>query len=160
MRDHNTTSERYTLKRGNGQRNGRLAEDLAARFFQRHGLALLARTVRCRGGERDLVCRDARTLAFVAVRRRRNEADGGAAASFTTSPQDRVLLAGSPYDAVARACGEIRPGDRLPLTREPNHRHDRNARSTTGRRSAPRKPCRGACARRRRAPRSAPRELA
>jgi len=36
-------------------------------------------------------------------------------------------LAGSQYYAVARVWHEIRPGDRLTLTREPDNRHDRNA---------------------------------
>ena len=36
-------------------------------------------------------------------------------------------LAGSQYYAVARVWNEIRPGDRLTLTREPENRHDRNA---------------------------------
>ena len=36
-------------------------------------------------------------------------------------------LAGSQYYAVASVWNEIRPGDRLTLTREPNNRHDRNA---------------------------------
>ena len=36
-------------------------------------------------------------------------------------------LAGSQFYAVARVWDEIRPGDRLTLTREPDNRHDRNA---------------------------------
>jgi hypothetical protein len=36
-------------------------------------------------------------------------------------------LAGSQYYAMARVWHEIRPGDRLTLTREPDNRHDRNA---------------------------------
>lgn len=36
-------------------------------------------------------------------------------------------LAGSQYYAMARIWSEIRPGDRLTLTREPENRHDRNA---------------------------------
>ena len=36
-------------------------------------------------------------------------------------------LAGSQYYAVAKVWDEIRPGDRLTLTREPENRHDRNA---------------------------------
>lgn len=36
-------------------------------------------------------------------------------------------LAGSQFYAVARVWNEIKPGDRLTLTREPENRHDRNA---------------------------------
>ena len=36
-------------------------------------------------------------------------------------------LAGSRYYAVSRVWNEIRPGDRLTLTREPDNRHDRYA---------------------------------
>ena len=36
-------------------------------------------------------------------------------------------LAGSQYYAVAQVWKEIRTGDRLTLTREPDNRHDRNA---------------------------------
>ena len=36
-------------------------------------------------------------------------------------------LAGSQYYAVSTVWSEIRPGDRLTLTREPNNCHDRNA---------------------------------
>ena len=36
-------------------------------------------------------------------------------------------LAGSQYYAVSQVWEQIRPGDRLTLTREPDNRHDRNA---------------------------------
>jgi hypothetical protein len=36
-------------------------------------------------------------------------------------------LAGSQYHALDAVWTQIRPGDRLTLTREPNNRHDRNA---------------------------------
>lgn len=36
-------------------------------------------------------------------------------------------LAGSQYHALAKVWSQIRPGDRLTLTREPDNRHDRNA---------------------------------
>ena len=97
MGDHNTTSERCSLTGRDGQANGRRAEELAAHFLERHGLTLLARNVRCRGGELDLVCRDGATLVFVEVRLRRNEDYGGAAASITATKQQRVILAARHY---------------------------------------------------------------
>ena len=111
MGDHNTTSERCILAGSNSQRTGQLAEDLAARFLEQHGLTLLARNFRCRGGELDLVCRDRETLIFVEVRLRRNAAFGGAAASITARKQRRVILAArcylathGPSSPAGRAC--------------------------------------------------------
>jgi putative endonuclease len=60
-----------------------IAEELAARFLERHGLNVLLRNYRCRGGEVDLICRERRVLVFVEVRLRRNASFGGAAASIT-----------------------------------------------------------------------------
>lgn len=77
--------------------NGKLAEDLAARFLERQGLAVLTRNFRCRGGEIDLVCRDRKSLVFVEVRLRRNTAYGGAGASITVNKQRRVILAAQHY---------------------------------------------------------------
>jgi putative endonuclease len=97
MGDNNTTSERCALAAADGQTNGRRAEALAARFLERHGLTVLARNVRCRGGELDLVCRDSQTLVFIEVRLRRHAAYGGAAASVTSDKQQRVILAARHY---------------------------------------------------------------
>lgn len=54
---------------------------------------MVARNVRCRGGEIDLVCLDHGTLVFVEVRLRSNNRYGGAAASITTHKQRRIILA-------------------------------------------------------------------
>jgi len=76
---------------------GKRAEDLAARFLEQRGLAVVARNFRCRGGEIDLVCRDGKSLVFVEVRLRRNVRYGGAAASITTRKQKRIILAARHY---------------------------------------------------------------
>jgi putative endonuclease len=76
---------------------GRAAEDLAARFLERHGLAIVARNYRCRAGEIDLVARDGDTLAFVEVRLRGTAAFGGAAASVDAAKQRRILRAARHY---------------------------------------------------------------
>ena len=52
-------------------RSGKCAEDLAAAYLTAHGLELLARNVRCKAGEIDLVCRDGRVLVLIEVRQRR-----------------------------------------------------------------------------------------
>ena len=102
MGNNNSTSESRSepariSSQGGGRANGKLAEELAARFLEKRGLAVLARNVRCRGGELDLVCRDEQTLVFVEVRLRRSEAFGGAAASITATKQRRVILAARHY---------------------------------------------------------------
>lgn len=62
---------------------GRAAEDTAARFLERAGLAVVARNVRFRAGELDLVCRDGPRWVFVEVKSRDTswgEAPGAAVA--------------------------------------------------------------------------------
>lgn len=76
---------------------GRLAEDLAAHHLESHGLRVLKRNFRVRGGEIDLICRDGRTLVFVEVRLRSSQAFGGAAASITATKRRRLILAARVY---------------------------------------------------------------
>ena len=76
---------------------GDLAESLAAQFLEQHGLKVLTRNFRCRGGEIDLICRNGKTLVFVEVRRRRSASFGGAGASITRSKQRRIILAAQHY---------------------------------------------------------------
>jgi putative endonuclease len=77
--------------------SGQLAENQAACHLEKKGLKVLARNFRCRGGEIDLVCRDARTLVFVEVRLRRNASFGGAGGSITATKQRRIILAAQHY---------------------------------------------------------------
>lgn len=73
------------------------AEELAARHLVRHGLKIVERNYRCRGGEIDLICRDGATLVFVEVRLRANRNFGGAAASITPAKQQRLIRAARHY---------------------------------------------------------------
>ncbi len=50
---------------------GQLGEDVAARFLESRGFRILARNLRSRLGELDLVARDGATLVFVEVKARR-----------------------------------------------------------------------------------------
>lgn len=75
------------------QARGGAAEDLAERFLAARGVRVLARNVRCRGGEIDLVALDGDTVAFVEVRLRGNNAFGGPAASIAAHKQRRIILA-------------------------------------------------------------------
>lgn len=72
---------------------GQQAEALAADHLIRHGLRILARNVRCRGGEVDIIALDGETLVFVEVRLRRSSRFGGAVASITASKRQRIILA-------------------------------------------------------------------
>ncbi|MDS4013255.1 MAG: YraN family protein [Candidatus Accumulibacter sp.] len=76
---------------------GGVAEELAAAFLERHGLVIVLRNYRCRGGEVDLICRDRRAIVFVEVRLRSNPDFGGAAASITRNKQARIILAAEHY---------------------------------------------------------------
>jgi putative endonuclease len=55
---------------------GRLGEQIAAAHLQRLGFAVIARNVRTRQGEIDLIAFDSRTLAFVEVKTRRTGGRG------------------------------------------------------------------------------------
>ncbi len=77
--------------------SGAQAEEQAANYLMRHGLKIIERNYRCRGGEIDLVCHDGATLVFVEVRLRKNKSYGGAAASITLAKQQRLILAAGHY---------------------------------------------------------------
>jgi len=79
------------------QDRGREAEDRAAAWLADRGLQLLARNYRCRGGEIDLVMRDASHLVFVEVRYRSRNDFGGALSSVGPAKQRRLLLAAQHY---------------------------------------------------------------
>jgi putative endonuclease len=69
---------------------GRVAEDAAARFLQRAGLAVSERNVRFREGEIDLVCRDAGVVVFVEVKCRRATWGDAPAAAVSWRKQRRL----------------------------------------------------------------------
>jgi putative endonuclease len=75
------------------QRAGDAAEDAALAHLLRHGLELVERNFRCKGGEIDLIMRDGATLVFVEVRARASRSHGGAAASVTPAKQRRLIAA-------------------------------------------------------------------
>lgn len=76
---------------------GRHAEQLAEHHLGRHGLRLLARNYRCRGGEIDLIMADGDSLVFVEVRYRKHQRFGGAAASVDWRKQQRLIHAAQYY---------------------------------------------------------------
>jgi len=83
---------------------GREAEALAARHLEGHGLRVVERNFRVRGGEIDLICRDGRTLVFVEVRLRSRNDFGGAGASITATKRRRIILAAQHFLAGKADC--------------------------------------------------------
>lgn len=79
------------------QRQGQGWEQAALAHLKRHGLVLVEANFSCKGGEIDLVMRDADTLVFVEVRQRASAAHGGAAASITPAKIRRLVRAAQFY---------------------------------------------------------------
>ncbi|MFC3107933.1 YraN family protein [Undibacterium arcticum] len=83
------------------QITGKAGEDAALAHLLQHGLTLVERNYRCKGGEIDLIMRermqdrmqDREELVFVEVRKRADLRHGGAAASVTPRKQARLILA-------------------------------------------------------------------
>ncbi len=72
---------------------GDVGEDVAVQHLVSHGLSVLERNFRVKGGEIDVVCRDGKTTVFVEVRCRKHGSFGGAAHSITATKQKRLILA-------------------------------------------------------------------
>lgn len=86
-------SDSIGARRTPAQARGAAAEELAAEHLAARGLRIVARNVRCRGGEVDLICLDRSHVVFVEVRLRTNTRFGGAAESITAAKRRRVLIA-------------------------------------------------------------------
>jgi putative endonuclease len=83
---------------------GDAAERLAARHLEERGYRIVARNVRSKVGELDLVARDGEVLCFIEVRLRR---DGRGAESVDAGKRRRLVRAARQY-LVARRLGEPR----------------------------------------------------
>jgi len=79
------------------QRRGAAGEDQACAALMEAGLVPVARNVRYRSGEIDLIMRDGRTLVFVEVRWRAGSSHGGALASIDARKQARVSRAAQTF---------------------------------------------------------------
>mgnify|MGYP001609311936 FL=1 len=82
---------------GKTQELGKDAEGRAISLLTGHGLTLIARNYRCRGGEIDLVMRDSEHLVFVEVRYRSHAGFGGALASVDARKRQRLIRAAQHY---------------------------------------------------------------
>ena len=92
------------MKRQRAERGGRRAETLAAWWLRLHGWRILARRVKLRGGEIDLVARRGKLVAFVEVKQR-------ATADAAGMSLDRYRLRRVAAAAEALAPRYARPGD-------------------------------------------------
>ena len=72
---------------------GLAAENLAADYLASRRVRILARNVRCKGGEIDILCLDGEFLAVVEVRLRSERLYGGALASVTPAKQRKIIRA-------------------------------------------------------------------
>jgi len=70
---------------------GLAAEQLAAEYLRVRGLKIVARNLRCKAGEIDLVCFDSDVLAIVEVRQRESAEFGGALASVTAAKRRKII---------------------------------------------------------------------
>jgi putative endonuclease len=84
---------------------GQAGERAAARFLERRGLVILARNLRSRLGEIDLLARDGHTLVFVEVKARRGESGDPPEAAVDGRKRMRLMRLALGYLA-ARRLGE------------------------------------------------------
>lgn len=75
------------------RRRGEAAEELAAGYLTTRGIPILARNVRCKGGEIDILCLDGTCLTVIEVRQRARGRFGGALASVTPAKQRKIIRA-------------------------------------------------------------------
>ena len=69
---------------------GRWGEALAADYLRRKGYRIVAQGYRCRFGEIDLIVRDRKSLVFVEVKLRKNDAFAQAREFVNRSKQERL----------------------------------------------------------------------
>jgi putative endonuclease len=72
---------------------GDRGEELAASFLEKHGIRVVERNFRCKGGEVDIVARDGNTVVFVEVKTRRNLAYGVPQLAITPFKQRQISKA-------------------------------------------------------------------
>jgi putative endonuclease len=85
---------------------GRRAEERAARHLRSLGLEILARNVRTKSGEIDVVAREGPTLVIVEVRYRREHVVG-AWRSLSAAKRDRLMKAAREAQAALRIPGSV-----------------------------------------------------
>ncbi len=82
--------ERLICVTAGRQALGARGEQLAARWYESNGYAVLDRNWRCRTGELDIVARSGSTIVFIEVKTRYSDAYGSPAAAVTVAKQRRI----------------------------------------------------------------------
>jgi putative endonuclease len=95
----------FTRTRVSTRAIGQTGEAAAVQFLRRRGLVVLARNLRSRLGEIDLLARDGATLVFVEVKARRGESGDPPAAGVDGRKRARLVRLALGYLA-ARRLGE------------------------------------------------------
>lgn len=83
---------------------GDAAEQLAVRYLEAHGVRVLARNLRCKCGEIDVVGLDGGLIAIIEVRQRHRRDFGGALASVTPAKQRKLIRAAGRLLETCAAC--------------------------------------------------------
>jgi putative endonuclease len=116
---------------------GQRGESAAARFLQRKGYKIVARSLRDRLGELDLVAVDARTVVFVEVKTRTSHDAGAPADAIDANKQARMTRAALGYLKRHRLLANSARFDVVAVTwpdakRRPTIEHIQNAFEATG----------------------------
>ncbi len=78
-------------------KKGRKGEALAEKFLKKKGYKILERNYRTRFGEIDIIAREGRTLVFIEVKARTDEAFGSPFAAVGPKKQSHLTLAANIY---------------------------------------------------------------
>lgn len=119
-----TYLRRRTGVRTPRQRAGDAAEEAACARLSAHGCRILARNVRYREGELDIIAQDGATLVFVEVRSRADNRFGGAVESVDYFKRRRLLRAAQHYMVLHYGGGDGAPGPRQRNDKWPPCRFD------------------------------------
>lgn len=85
------------MRQAKAPAKGAVYERQALEYLTARGLTLVARNIRGRYGEIDLIMRDGDCLVFVEVRARNNQSRGGAIASLTPAKRHRLWKTAAGY---------------------------------------------------------------
>ncbi|HSR62208.1 MAG TPA: YraN family protein [Gammaproteobacteria bacterium] len=78
-------------RRINSRQRGRLAENVALKYLENHGLKLVTRNYHASGGEIDLIMQDRETIIFIEVRYRENSNHHNPAESIDPGKCRRII---------------------------------------------------------------------
>lgn len=116
---------------------GQAGEEAAAAYLEGQGLVILARNVRCRVGEIDIVAREGASVVFVEVKERRGASHGGGLEAVTAGKRRRLVRAALWYAQRERLGEQPMRFDVVAVERQPDGtarlRHERAAFDADGR---------------------------